>query len=112
MKIIVEKKNDNYIIPDKSDNYGIVPPLYFGQMTYRNKNGEYLLSCEVPENYFKKADFLQSKGWYRCYHYNLWIHKDNDRDYGMALGTDDVLAYYYPEFKLQKSSENYNKNKL
>jgi hypothetical protein len=91
-----------YYIVDSSGTSGLVPPLYYEQMGCKNKKGDYILSDDVPKNYFKKVEFLEENGWHRCYHYNLWNNPndDNDYEYRLALSTDDVLGEYYPNVEL------------
>lgn len=93
--------NGNYGILDKSGNYGIVPPLYFGQMVYKNKKGKYALHENVPDNYFKKSSCLHKNGWYRYYHYDLWLPKGKNWDDRRVLNTDAVLEQYYPKINIK-----------
>ena len=91
-KIIkVEKTDNDYILTEKVGTQRHICKLHYGQMI-GFYNGYHYYKKEVPENYFQKATFLESKGWYTWYHYDYWVHQEETKniEYG-GLSTDNAL---------------------
>ena len=81
---------DSAKVTESDGTVRIIPPLYFGQMIYRDKNGNFRYSRDMPKDYWKKKEFLEKKGWKCHYHYNLdWQKGDyNDR---LGIKIDDAF---------------------
>jgi hypothetical protein len=87
----VIKTDKDYIIIEADGTERHICNLHFGQMIGFYK-GYHYYKKEVPENYFEKATFLESKGWYPWYHYDYWVHEEKTKnvEYG-GLNTESAL---------------------
>lgn len=95
VKIMILKVERNSVydtakVTESDGTIRMIPPLYFGQMIYRDKNGSFRYSRYMPDNYWKKKEFLEKRGWECHYHYNIDWQKGsyNDR---FGITTDDAF---------------------
>ena len=92
MILKVERKSihDDATVTETNGAVRIIRPLYFGQMIWQDKDGNYRYDKRVPSNYWEKYDFLKSKGWNTGYHYNIDWHKGAWTEYG-GISTNDAI---------------------
>ena len=69
----------------------MIKPLYFGQMIWQDKHGNYRYDKRVPKDYWEKHDFLLSKGWHPGWHYENDWQKGEYNDYG-GVTTEHALT--------------------
>ena len=87
----VIKTEKGYTVIEKDGTQRHICNLYHGQMI-GYYNGHPYYKKEIPENYFEKAELLESKGWYTWYHYDYWVHEEKTKnvEYG-GLNTEMAL---------------------
>lgn len=98
MNLNISIDKDNYAtLTEPNGNKRIIPPLHHGQMIRKNKTWtKFWYDKSVPENYWEKHDFLESRGWSTYYHFDNWQKGDfNDK---LGISTEDALieeGYYF-----------------
>lgn len=87
-------KNAKIIEPDGTVR--IIPPLYFGQMIWKGRDGKFRYDRKVPEDYWKKREYLISKGWETHYHYDIdWQKGDYNDKKGITTESALKIEGYY-----------------
>lgn len=81
-------KTANVIEPDGTVR--LIPPLYFGQMIWRDRLGQYRYDKSVPDDFWTKRDFLIRRGWHQGYHFDIDWQKGDWKEWG-AINTEEAL---------------------
>ena len=90
LKIERNSAYDTAKVTESDGTVRMIPPLYFGQMIYRDENGDFRYCMNMPKDYWEKKEFLEKRGWVCHYHYDFdWQKGDyNDR---LGTKTDDAF---------------------